>query len=70
MKNRHCLMRICQDRVMTTALAERGRLKSFARSVSPMTAQNIVLRGRNGQPKRTVGLQVAWEQVTIYLSLN
>ncbi len=65
MKNRHCLMRICQDRVITTALGERGRLKSFARSLSPMTAQNIVLRGRNGQPKRTVGLQVAWEQVTI-----
>lgn len=43
----------------------KGYLKTFARSLQPMAAKTVVLRGRNGEPKRDVNLQVAWAQLTI-----
>jgi hypothetical protein len=37
----HCLLRVCQDRVITTVAGQRGRLKSLARSLQPLAAKSI-----------------------------
>lgn len=61
----HCLMRICQDRVIETVAGDKSRLKQFARSLPTQATKEIVLRGRDGQPKRSVELQLSWQQVKI-----
>ena len=61
----HCLMRICQDRVIETVAGDKSRLKQFARSMPIKTASVVLLRGRDGESKRSVELQLAWEQVKI-----
>ena len=61
----HCLMRICQDRVIETVAGDKSRLKQFARSMPTKTASAVLLRGRDGESKRSVELQIAWEQVKI-----
>ncbi|MDZ7970855.1 MAG: IS4 family transposase, partial [Nostoc sp. DedSLP03] len=61
----HCLVRVTQNRVITKPDATKGYLKAFARSLQPMAEKTVVLRGRNGEPKRKVNLQVAWSQLTI-----
>ena len=65
-QNWHCLLRVCQDRVIQTIDGSFQRLKSFARSLPVMSHKKIVLRGRSGQPKRHVELQLAWQQVQIH----
>ena len=61
----HCLLRVTQNRVITKPDGTKGYLKAFARALSPMSTKTIVLRGRNGEPKRCVDLQVAWSALTI-----
>ena len=61
----HCLMRICQDRVIETVAGDKSRLKQFARSLPTQATKEISLRGRDGKPKRSVELQLSWQQVKI-----
>ncbi len=56
----HGLVRICLHRVMTTASGTKSNLKTYARTLESMTYKTMVLRGRNGEPQRTVKLEVAW----------
>lgn len=65
-QNWHCLLRVCQDRVIQTIDGSKQRLKSLARSLPVMSYKKIVLRGRSGQPKRHVELQLAWQQIQIH----
>ena len=64
-KNWHGLLRVCQDRVIQTIDGSKQRLKSLARSLPVMSHKKIVLRGRSGQPKRLVELQLAWQPIQI-----
>ncbi|BAY78559.1 putative transposase [Nostoc linckia NIES-25] len=61
----HCLLRVTQNRVITKPDGTKGYLKAFGRGLQPMSTKTIVLRGRNGEPKRCVDLQVAWSALTI-----
>ncbi|MBD0299303.1 MAG: IS4 family transposase, partial [Nitrososphaera sp.] len=61
----HCLLRVTQNRVITTPEGNKGYLKSFARTLAPMALKTLVLRGRDGEPKRSVNLQVAWSPIII-----
>lgn len=54
--NWHCLLRVTQNRVITKPDGTKGYLKKFARALEPMAQKTIVLRGRNGEPKREVNL--------------
>ena len=63
--NWHCLVRISQNLVIQTAAGESAKLLSWARLLRPQVTKTIELRGRDGKPKQTVELQVAWEQVRI-----
>ena len=58
-------MRICQDRVIETVAGDKSRLKQFARSMPTKTASVVLLRGRDGESKRSVELQLAWDSVQI-----
>jgi hypothetical protein len=60
-----CLLRVTQNRVIQKADGTKGYLKAFARSLEPMALKTMVLRGRDGEPKRSVNLQVAWSALTI-----
>ncbi|MBC6471608.1 MAG: hypothetical protein GDA48_01195 [Hormoscilla sp. GM102CHS1] len=62
----HGLVRICHNRVITTAEVTKNNRKTYAHSLESMTYKTIVLRGRNGEPQRTVRLEVAWAPVTIH----
>jgi hypothetical protein len=56
----HCLLRVCQDRLVDTQSAQGEHLLPRLRSLEPMANKQIVLRGREGLPQRTVTLQIAW----------
>jgi hypothetical protein len=64
-RNWHCLFRVCQDRVIWNAKGEKGRLMQVARAMPAMAEKTMVLRGRDGEPKQSVVLQVAWSRVQI-----
>jgi hypothetical protein len=61
----HCLIRLCQDRGVRRADGTPTRLGRWLRSLPGQAIQTIALRGRDGQPKRTVPLQLAWAPVQI-----
>ena len=61
----HCLLRVTQNRVITMLDGSKGYLKQLARSLESQAQKTIVLRGRDGEPQRSVQLQVAWESITI-----
>jgi hypothetical protein len=61
----HCLFRACQDRAITKPDGTRGRLMQTARVSASMAQTTLTLRGRNGEPKQTIELQVAWSAVEI-----
>lgn len=63
--NWHCLFRACQDRVIRGADGSKGRLIQRVRTLSSMAQMTLALRGRDGQPKQTLDLQVAWFPVEI-----
>jgi len=60
-----CLVRAGQDRRIETAADEPGRLMQWARGLEPRAHKRVVLRGRDGLPKREVDLQVAWSALRI-----
>ena len=63
--NWQCLFRACQDRVIVNAEGSKGRLMQSARALSAMAQTTLALRGRDGQPKQTLELQVSWFPVQI-----
>ncbi|WP_448287896.1 IS4 family transposase [Phormidesmis priestleyi] len=62
----HSLVRVSQNRVVTTAQRTRSHLKTYARSLEVQSQKSLSLRGREGEPKRTVMLNLAWAAVTIH----
>jgi len=46
--------------VIQTLSGERQHLMQWARTLASTTTKEVSLRGRDGQPKRTAKLQVAW----------
>ena len=57
--------RAVQDRVIHSLSGERQHLMQWSRQISAATTKQVTLRGRDGKPKRTVNLQVAWGQCDI-----
>jgi len=57
--------RACQDRVIHSLSGERLHLMQWARNLSAGASKEVTLRGRDGKPKRTVQLQVAWGECEI-----
>lgn len=60
-----CLFRACQDRKIVTTEGSAGHLMQHARAMTAMTQTTLCLRGRDGQPKQQIDLQVAWCAVQI-----
>lgn len=63
--NWQCLFRACQDRMIVTAQGSKERLMQSARALSAMAQTTLELRGRDGQAKQTLELQVSWFPVKI-----
>jgi hypothetical protein len=61
----HCLLRLCQDRVIRQAAGTPARLSRWVRALPAQAEQTIELRGRDGRPKRTVRVQLAWAPVQL-----
>lgn len=61
-----CLSRVAQNRVIRTPSGERDWVKRFARAQAVQTHKRLELRGRSGQPKRTVDLQVSWSALSLH----
>jgi Transposase DDE domain len=61
----HCLLRVTQNRLIIKPDQTKGYLKTFARALEPIAQKTVVLRGRNGEPKRDVNLLVAWSKICI-----
>jgi Transposase DDE domain len=61
----HCLWRVGQNRVVLTGSGRETKLLNWARRLPRQTETSLTLRGRDGQPGRTVRLQVAWSAVTL-----
>lgn len=57
--------RAVQDRVIHDLSGERQHLMQWSRQLSAAATKEVTLRGRDGKPKRTVNLQVAWGQCDI-----
>ncbi|MGV0029422.1 IS4 family transposase, partial [Phormidesmis priestleyi ANT.L61.2] len=62
----HSLVRVSQNRVVTTAQQTRSHLKTYARSLAVQSQKPLRLRGREGEPQRTVMLNLAWAPVTVH----
>ena len=60
------LVRVSQNRVITTETQVQSHLKCYARDLPAQGHKTLNLRGRNGEPKRTVMLHLAWAIVTIH----
>jgi hypothetical protein len=58
----HCLLRLCQDRAV--------RLRRWLRTLPAPAEQTSALRGRDGVPKRTVGLRLAGAPVQLCAPRN
>jgi len=54
--------RAVQDRVMEDLSGARHHLMQWSRQLPTAATKAVTLRGRDGQPKRTVSVQVAWGQ--------
>jgi Transposase Tn5 dimerisation domain len=61
-----CLSRVAQNRVICTPSGERDWLKRFARPQPVQAYKPLELRGRSGQPKRTVELNVSWSALRLH----
>jgi Transposase DNA-binding/Transposase DDE domain len=62
----HCLVRVCQDRVIETPQGDRAQLLSWAReALVPRAQKRIWLRARDGLPQRQIELQIGWSEVGI-----
>jgi len=63
LSNWHYLVRLCQNRRIETN--KNKCLKDFVRELPSKTKKEIKIRGREGKSKRTIEVQVAWNQVAI-----
>jgi hypothetical protein len=61
----HCLLRLCQDRAVRQADGTPVRLRRWLRTLPAQATQPLELRGRDGVPKHTVVLQLAWAPVQV-----
>jgi hypothetical protein len=61
----HCLLRVTQDQHIITEQGIPGRLKQDIRSRPAQTTKEVTLRGRDGNPTRSVTLHVAWMSLTL-----
>jgi hypothetical protein len=59
------LLRVAQNRVMLTPEGEEAKLLDWARSLEAQTSKSVILRGRDGKPKREVELQISWSGVRL-----
>jgi hypothetical protein len=66
----HCLLRLCQDRAVRHADGTPVRLRRWVQTLPVQAEQTIELRGRDGVPKRTVVLQLAWAPVQLCAPRN
>ncbi len=60
------LLRVSQNRVVSTAGLARSHLKTYARSLAAQAQKSLSLRGREGQPQRDLSLKVAWSALRIH----
>jgi len=65
-----CLLRLCQDRAIRQADGTPTRLRRWVRGLPAQAEQTVELRGRDGVPKRTVRVQLAWAPVQICAPRN
>ena len=66
--NWHCLIRVYQNRVIfkpESSFSE--RLLTCLRALETVTSKQITLRGRDGLPKRTVTLKIAWQEARLQI---
>jgi Transposase DNA-binding/Transposase DDE domain len=61
----HCLLRVAQNRAVLTAGGRETKLLEWVRRLPAQTETTLELRGREGQPGRTILLQVAWSAVVL-----
>jgi transposase-like protein/transposase Tn5 family protein len=61
----HGLWRVGQNRLVRTGSGKVVKLLDWARRLPAQTETVVELRGRDGQPPRTVHLQVAWRAVQL-----
>jgi Transposase DNA-binding/Transposase Tn5 dimerisation domain len=61
----HGLWRVGQNRLVRTGSGKVVKLLDWARRLPTQTETVVELRGRDGQPPRTVHLQVAWRAVQL-----
>jgi Transposase DNA-binding/Transposase DDE domain len=59
------LLRVAQNRVMLTPQGEQAKLLAWARTLAAQTTKSVILRGRDGKPKREVELQLSWSTVRL-----
>jgi hypothetical protein len=59
-----CLLRVSKDRQVIVA-GEKTKLLQGIRSLEARTTTTLTKRGRDGQPKREVELEVAWSAITL-----
>lgn len=60
-----CLLRVTQDRVITTADHGTQRLKQWIRTCPAKLQKHITLRGRSGKRKQAVTLEITWEAIVL-----
>jgi hypothetical protein len=65
-----CLIRSSKDRAIQTQEGENTHLMKYIRRLEPEMERVIILRGREGEAKRSVVLQIVWSQLTIYPPKN
>lgn len=58
-----CLLRVTQDRLITTADQGTQRLKQWIRTRATKLQKHLTLRGRSGKQKRDVVLDITWEAI-------
>jgi Transposase DNA-binding/Transposase Tn5 dimerisation domain len=64
----HCLLRVTHDRAIERvegAASGNSYLKSYVRSLPQRARKRVVVRGRDGRPKRQLDLRVSFAPVTL-----
>jgi hypothetical protein len=61
----HCVLRVSQNRVVLTPCGKETKLLDWARRLPAQAETTWELRGRAGQPGRTIRLHVAWSALRL-----
>jgi hypothetical protein len=59
----HCLVRLCQNRIISTVNGTALSLKPWVRQLPSQQVVALSLRGRDGQPQRELELHVSWQEL-------